>query len=61
MMLEAWQNEGGGGSDDDKSVAAVSKINLQLQRNSKGNGGERKQVLEDVEVNTEDYNVWFII
>nr|CAN75844.1 hypothetical protein VITISV_005150 [Vitis vinifera] len=57
MMLEAWQNEGGGGSDDDKSVAAVSKINLQLQRNSKGNGGERKQVLEDVEVNTEDYNV----
>ncbi|KAL6327918.1 hypothetical protein AAG906_027329 [Vitis piasezkii] len=40
MMLEAWQNEGGGGSDDDKSVAVVSKMNLQLQRNSKGNGGK---------------------
>lgn len=37
MMLEAWQNDGG--SDDDKSVAAVSKMKLQLQRNSKGNRG----------------------
>ena len=44
MMLEAWQNEGGGGSDDDKSVAAVSKMNLQLQRTSKGNGGKETSI-----------------
>ncbi|XP_034704245.1 uncharacterized protein LOC117928477 [Vitis riparia] len=39
MMRDAWQNDGGSGNDDDKSVAAVSKMKMQLQRNSKGNRG----------------------